>query len=170
MKDRLLQVAAIACFLLFTGTVPAEPEDGEHHRMHRGHGGMMHAGPDIDRIVGHMMQRLELDETQELAIRNILDAAKPEADALRQEAQSIREAMHALDVADADYDMNLQNYASRNGELATQVTLLHGRVMAEVNAQLTEEQRAELSEVRDGMRQRFREHRRSRKPQEDSTT
>lgn len=170
MKERLLQVVAIGFMVLFMGTVSAEPQDREHHRMHRAHGGMMHGGPDIDRIVEHLSRRLELDETQELTIRNIVDAAKPEAEALRQQAQSYREDMHGMDVADSDYDMNLQNYASRQGELVTKMILLHGRVMAEVSAELTDEQRAKLLEGRDRMRKRFMDHRRSREPAEDTTT
>ena len=170
MKERLLRVVAIGVMVLFMGAVSAESEDGEHHRMHRSHGGMMHGGPDIDRIVEHMSRRLELDERQELAIRKIVDAAKPEAEALRQQVQSDRRAMHDLNVADAEYDAKLQDYASRNGELATQMTLLHGRTMAKVKAELTDEQRAKFSEVRDGMHKRFRHHRRSRDPVENTTT
>ncbi len=170
MKEGLPQVVSIGFVVLLVSAVWAGPEHGEHHRMHRSHGGMMHGGPDIDRIVEHMSRRLDLDETQELAIRNIVDAAKPEAEALRQQAQSNREALHELDVTDAEFDAKLQNYASRNGELVTQMTLLHGRVMAKVSAELTDEQRAKLSEGRDGMRKRFKDHRRSPEPAEDTTT
>ena len=170
MKQRLLQVFAIGIMVLFMGAAWAESEDGEHHRMHRSHDGMMHGGPDIDRMVEHLSRQLELDERQELAIRKIVDGAKPEAEALRQQARSDRQAMHELDVADAEYDAKLQDYASRNGELATQMTLLHGRVMAKINAELTDEQRAKLSKERDGMHERFRHHRRSHDSAENTTT
>ncbi len=170
MKEYLLQVAAIGLALLFMSPVSAGPEEGEHHRMHRSHGGMMHGGPDIDRIVDHMSRRLELDETQELAIRNIVDAAKPEVEALRQQAQLNREAMHELDVAAADYDSKLRNYANRTGELATQMTLLHGHVLAQVSAELTDEQRDKMSKQRDGMHKRLKHHRRSHEPPENTTT
>ncbi len=170
MKERLLQVVSIGFVVLLVGTVWAESEDGGHRGMHRGHVGMMHGGRDFDRIVEHMSQRLELNDKQELAIRNIVEAAKPEAEALREQAQSNREAMHALDVADADYDVQLQELASRNGELVTQLTLLHGRLRAAVSAELTDEQRAKLSEGRDTMRKRFRHHRRSGESADDTTT
>lgn len=170
MKEYLIKVVTISFMVLIVGSVLAETEDGERHRMHRGYGGMLHDGPDINRIVEHMSRKLELNETQELAIRNIVDAVKPEAEALHEQAKVNREAIHALDVSDADYHAKLQNYASRNGELATQMTLLHGRVMAEVSAELTDEQRAKLSELRDGMRERFRHHWRSRDSLDDTTT
>ncbi len=169
MKEHLLQVAAIGFMVLFVSAVSAGPEDSEHRGMHRSHGGMMHGGPDIERMAKHISRRLELDDTQALVIRNIVDAAKPEAMALRQQVRSNRKAMHKLDVADADYDLKLQNFASRNGELVTQMTLLHGRIMAEVNAELTDEQRAKLSAELDGKRKKSRHHRRSREPAEESS-
>ena len=152
---------------MYIGSAWAETEDGGHHGMHRG---MAHGGPDMERMIERMSQRLELDKAQELAIRNIVDAAKPEAEALHKQERSNREAMHALDLSDADYDVKLQNLAVRNGELVTQMTLLHGRVMAEVSAKLTDEQRAKMSEGRDEMRKRFRHHRRSKESVENTTT
>ena len=131
---------------------------------------MMHGGPHLDRIVEHMGRRLELDDAQELAIRNIVDAAKPETNALREQSRSIREAMHALDFADADYAVQLQNLASQKGELVTQMTLLHGRTMAEVSAELTDEQRLKLSERRDRMRKRFKDRRHSAEWADDTIT
>lgn len=170
MRERLYKVVTMSFMVLFISSAMAETEDGERHRMHHGHGGIMHGGPDMNRIVEHISRKLELNETQELAIRNIVDAAKPKAEALHEQAKANRETLHALDASDADYDAKLQNYASRNGELVTQMTVLHGRVMAEVNAELTDEQRAKLSEARDGMRERFRHHRRSRDSSDDTTT
>jgi len=167
MSERFLQVVSVGFMIFFIGSAWAETEDGGHHGMHRG---MTHGGPDMERMVEHMSQRLELDEAQELAIRNIVGAAKPEAQALHEQERSNREAMHALDLSDADYDVKLQNLAVRNGELVTQMTLLHGRVMAEVSAELTDDQRARMSEGRDEMRKHFRHRRRSKESVEDTTT
>ena len=167
MRERFLQVVSVGFMIMYIGSAWADTEDGGHHGMHRG---MAHGGPDMERMIEHMSQRLELDKAQELAIRNIVDAAKPEAEALHKQERSNREAMHALDLSDADYDVKLQNLAVRNGELVTQMTLLHGRVMAEVSAKLTDEQRAKMSEGRDEMRKRFRHHRRSKESVENITT
>jgi Spy/CpxP family protein refolding chaperone len=138
--------------------------------MHRGHAGMMHGGPNFDRMVEHMSRLLELDDAQEQAIRNIVDDARPKAKALRERAKANREAMHALNVSDKDYDVKLQNLAAENGEVATQLTLLHGRVMAQVNGELTPEQQAELAERRGKMRGGFRHRGHHGEPTDDSTT
>lgn len=173
MKQRLLQFVSIGFMVLLVGAVWAGPEhdDGEHHGMHRGHACMMPGGHDFDRIVEHLSRRLELDDTQEQAIRNIVEAARPEAEALHGQAKANREALHALSVSDTDYDMKLQNLAAENGELVMQLTLLHGRVMAQVNGELTAEQQAKLSEGRERMRKRFRHHRRhGEEPADDTAT
>jgi len=167
MSERLAKFLSVGLMILFVSSAWAEKDDQGRHGMHRG---MMHGGPDIDRVVEHIVRRLELDDAQESVIRNIVDVAKPEAEALREQARSNREAMHDLDMADADYDVKLRNLAGKNGEIVTQMTLLHGRVMAKVNAELSDEQRAKLSEERDGMRERFRHHRRSNDSADDTTT
>ncbi len=167
MSEPLAKFVSVGLMILFVSSAWAETDDEDHRGMHRG---MMHGGPDIDRVVEHIARRLELDDAQESVIRNIVDAAKPEAEALREQARSNREVMHDLDMADADYGIKFQTLAGKNGEIVTQMTLLHGRVMSEINAELSDEQRAKLSEDRDGMRERFRHHRRSHDSVDDTTT
>ncbi len=172
MNERLLQFVSIGLTILLVGTVWAGPEldDNEHRGMHRGHAGMMHGGHNFDRIVEHMSRVLELDDAQEQAIRNIVEAARPAADALRERAKANREAMHALNVSDTDYDVKLQKLAVENGELVTQLTLLHGRVMAQASGELTPEQQAKLSERREKMRNGFRHRHHRGEPTDDTTT
>ncbi len=172
MKERLLQFVSIGLTVFLVGAVWAGPEndDTEHRGMHRGHADMMHGGPNFDRMVEHMSRLLELDDAQEQAIRNIVDDARPKAKALHERAKANREAIHALNVSDKDYDVKLQNLAAENGEVATQLTLLHGRVMAQVNGELTPEQQAEMAERRGKMRGGFRHRRHHGEPTDDSTT
>lgn len=172
MKKRLLQFTSIACMILFVGAVSAgsEHEGGKHHRMQHGHAGMMHGGHDMDRMIEHLSRMLELDEAQVESIRNITDAARPDADALRERVKANREAMHALSITDSDYDVKLKNLATENGELVTQATLLHGRIMAQVNAELTAEQQAKLSQGRDAMRKKFRHRQHIGESTDDTTT
>lgn len=165
MKERVVQFASMTCMILLAAVASAGPEHYGHHRMHPGEPGMMAGGHDLDHVVEHLSRLLELTDTQLQAIRNITEAARPEADALRERAQANREAMHALSVTDADYDTKLQNLASENGEVVTQATLLHGRLMAQINAQLTAEQQAKLAENRDKMRMHFRH----RQPADEAT-
>lgn len=172
MKKRLLQLVSMGFMVLLVGAVWAGPEndDYEHRGMHRGHAGMMHGGPDFDRMVEHMSRLLELDDAQEQAIRNIVEDARPKAKALRERANANREAIRALNVSDTDYDAKLQKLAAENGEVATQLTLLHGRVRAQVSGELTPEQQATLSERRAKMRHGSRHWRHHGEPTDDTTT
>jgi Spy/CpxP family protein refolding chaperone len=97
-------------------------------------------------IVEHLSRRLDLDDTQQKALQNVVDAAAPEMNELRDKARQNREAIRNLDVADPDYDAKLADLARQNGELATSATLLHGRLRAEIAAVLTPEQQKSLAE------------------------
>ncbi len=103
--------------------------------------GMLEPGMDIRR----MSRELDLDDAQREQLRNIMTAAQPEIKALRDSARENREALKALDVNDPE----VQNIATANGALATEATLLFARVRGEVEAVLTEEQRARLAELKE---------------------
>ena len=127
---------------LLGGNVLAEggKRDGEH-RFGGPEFGMMEPGMDIRR----MSRDLDLDDAQREQLRNIMTAAQPEIKALRDSARQNREALKALDVNDPE----VQNIATSNGALATEATLLFTRVRSEVEAVLTDEQRAKLAELKE---------------------
>ena len=101
--------------------------------------------PNPNMISGRMAERLGLDEAQRESVDNIMSAAKPEIKALREKAKANRDALKALDSSDPE----VQNIAISNGELATEATLLFARVRGEIDAVLTDEQRAELAELKE---------------------
>jgi Spy/CpxP family protein refolding chaperone len=103
--------------------------------------GMPHPGM----MMGRIAERLDLDEAQRESVDNIMNAAKPEIKALRERTKANHEALKALGPGDPE----VQNIAIANGELATEATLLFARVRAEIDAVLTDEQRAELAELKD---------------------
>jgi len=103
----------------------------------------MQRGPMIS---ARMLDRLDLDDTQRQTVDNIVEAARPEFDALRERKQSNRTALSDLDPADASYAIDLETAAAENGQLAKEMTLLIFRVRNEVNAVLTDDQRAALKE------------------------
>jgi protein CpxP len=93
----------------------------------------------------HLSRRLDLDDNQQQALANVVDAASPEMNELRDKVRENRDAIRDLDANDPDYDAKLSNLARDNGELASAATLLHGRLRAEINALLTPEQRETLA-------------------------
>ena len=112
-------------------------------------------GPDIELRLEHMADHLDLTDEQRASVKNILEAAKPEIEAVRDQARTNREAIQALDPADPAYEAELNNIALSNGELATTGTLLAVRVRSEVHAVLTDEQIAKLERGKERMKKRM---------------
>ena len=164
MKTYLLIVLSAAA--LFSGVegVSAQSDDGEANKSRaadrHGQRGFGRGFGDPARMIERMSRHLDLDETQQQNIRNIIDAARPEFDELRERARTNRKAMRDLDTSNPDYSALLNNLAIENGELVAEGTMLFGRVRSEVDAELTEAQRAELSEAMQRNRGGFRRGRR----------
>lgn len=155
--------AAAAVLTLAAGLAVAAPQGGKGGHGDWGgqrSGGRMMTNPE--RIVERITRQVDLDETQEQTIRNILDAAKPEFEALRDRGRNNMTAMRELDPLDADYSAKLDDLSAENGQLVADGTRLIGRVRGEVYAILTAEQITELEAAGDRMRERFRRRRADR--------
>ncbi len=150
-----LGIALLAVVPLAVFSTAALAERGGPPGMFGGGPGFM--GPGL--MLEHMADHLDLDDAQRNAVNNILEAAKPEIQALREKARANRDALEALDVNDAAYSAELNNIAISNGELATEGTLLFTRIRTDVHAVLTDEQIAKLERSKERMKKRFQERR-----------
>jgi Spy/CpxP family protein refolding chaperone len=128
-----------------------------------GPGGMFGGprGGDPERMLEHMADYLDFDQAQRASLENILEAAKPEIQAMREQMRVNRHALETLDPGDPAYEILLSDIAISNGELAAQGTYLFTRIRAEVGAILTDEQREKIKRkkerIRERMEQRFQE-------------
>ena len=149
MTKQYIMIVVAGLFLAISGDTVAQTDSGldsergeraSHRRMPgRGFG-------DPAMMIERMAEHLDLDDVQRQSIDNIMAAAKPEFEAVRNQSRENREAIRALDVSDPSYGASLQDLAARSGELAAELTLLTGRVRAEVAGVLTDEQRAALED------------------------
>lgn len=159
MMKKILAATTVAMICTAAGTyaLAQESDEREGKRHMRGPGHRMNHDDfgDPARMLEMMTRHLDLNETQSSNIENILAAAKPEIDALRERAKATRKAMHELDVNDPAYGTELQNLSTQIGALTSEATLLHGRLRADVFAQLTDEQRERAAEGRRRMSDRF---------------
>lgn len=155
----ILKRMAVGSLLLMlsAGVALAARGDGFHGAHH-----LLKAGGSPERMLEHIERVLDLDDARKQSLTNVVTAAAPQFEALRERAKENVEALRALDVDDADYATRLQNLATIAGELATQAVLLHGRLRADLSAELTDEQRVELAAALTERRERFREHRHAR--------
>lgn len=156
MKRSIVAAMTAALMCTAAGTCAfaqdSEGRDGKYHG--RGAGQRMHHDGfgDPARMLEMMTRHLDLDDAQSQRISNILEAAKPQIDALRERGQATRKAMHDLDVNDPAYGDKLQQLSIEIGALTSEATLLHGTVRADVFAELTPEQRELAAEGRRGKR------------------
>jgi Spy/CpxP family protein refolding chaperone len=148
MKTIKTVTLAMLTTLALAATAYAEPGGGQHGQPGASFPGL--AGPGLK--LGRMAKHLELDEAQQQSIENILEATRPEFQALRTDFRANRRALQALDPADPDYTAAINDIAAENGRLATEGTLLMSRVRNEVHSVLTDEQRAKLAQGKQRMR------------------
>jgi protein CpxP len=150
----------VALFAVPAGPTLADGHDGKH-RIHRSAG--MHEA-DPGRMLRHLTRGLELDETQQQEVGNIVTAAAPEMQALHDRSEANRTQMRELDVNDSNYNARLSDLAAEKGAIAAEQALLHGRLRADITAILTPEQRQELADKAGKLRDHFedRSKRRSR--------
>lgn len=153
----------IAASLLIGGTVLAG--DGQHdsHNGMRGHGGgfmAMQAMPDPERMLRHISRWLSLDVTQTQELSDVVTAAKPRLHVLREKVRANRDAFTALDVNASDYSAQIEDLATENGQLATELTLLLAQVRRDIHSKLSPEQQQKLTEGAGEMRQRRAQHHR----------
>lgn len=146
---RVIIVAIVTALALISGATTGFAEQGDGHRGSRDgqHRGMRGDGPrDPAMMVERMSRHLDLDESQQEKLKNIMSAAGPELDDLRGRARANREARNGLDTSDPGYSATLANLAAENGEIVASRLVLMGRIRSEIDAELTEEQRAKLAE------------------------
>lgn len=147
MKTQLTALLALASMLALAPIAQAQPGGGP--------GGLFGPGPGPVAMLEHMADHLDLDDTQRAQVENIMEAARPEFEALREQLRANREALESLATDDPAYATELNDIAVSNGQLATEGTLLFTRVRSEVHAVLTEEQRDKLARSKERMRQAF---------------
>ena len=149
MEQRFIITIAALTALAVSGGALAQDDAGEIESRHKARSehrvpGGGFGGPE--EMIGRMAEHLDLDEQQRQQVENVMQAAKPEFESLRERANANRQAVRALDVNDPDYGSMLQNLSAESGEIAADLTLLTGRVRADVHGILTVEQQQKLDE------------------------
>lgn len=141
--NKTVVLALVSSAALATGAYASA--SGDKGQRDRHFGGPGFGMPQPGMISERMADRLDLDDAQREIVKNIMSAAKPEIEALREQLRTNHDALKSLSADDPE----VQNIASSNGALATEATLLFTRVRSEIDAVLTDEQRAKLAEFKE---------------------
>lgn len=158
--NKVVLLALVSSAVLATGAYA--DFDGKKGQRDRSFGGPGFGMPHPGMITGRMADHLDLDDAQRESVENIMSAAKPEIKALREKLRANHDALKTL----AADDPEVQNLALSNGTLATEGTLLFVRIRGELDAVLTDEQRAKLAEFKDRKDKRRKGERAERRQKE----
>jgi Spy/CpxP family protein refolding chaperone len=119
-------------------------------------GGMGHGfGPGFgpERMLERAAIVLDLTEAQKAEAEKLIAGARKEAEPVVAQLKQGREEMHAA--VKANNTGNINNIATRQGNLMGQLSAIHAKAMASFYAQLTPEQKAKADKLHDRVRDRF---------------
>ena len=145
---QVIIVAALAALSVSGNTASAQEDGGASDAGHKPwgrHRGPGRGMPDPEEVIGRMAKHLELDDAQSQSVENIMAAARPRFNELRERAHQNRQAIRSLDPAAPNYATELQSLAAENGELAAELTLLTGQLRGDVHGVLTPEQQEKMA-------------------------
>jgi Spy/CpxP family protein refolding chaperone len=116
-------------------------------------------GPGLERFLDHAACMLDLSDEQEAQIDAIIEASRPQMDALREQAAEARDAFHEAFDPGAFDEAAVTAFAQGQSELHTQMMVLGLQTFSQVWTVLTPEQRQQLEEMHGTMQERRQSHR-----------
>lgn len=151
MKTTVQMMKALA--LLSVLAVSAATLAG-HHRseegMHDKHP-MRHMGGE--RMIERMTEKLDLTAQQQEQVRAIHDEYGPQMRALHKKLWESRQTLHDA-VKNGASDADIEQMATAQGELHSELIVLHAKLQRRIRNVLTEEQRVKAEAMREDMKER----------------
>lgn len=98
--------------------------------------------------IAYMARHLDMTEEQKAQLRDVLDAARPEADRLADAMIDNRQAMKTLRKSETFSEDEIRAIADQQGRLTADMIVLHARVRSQIGAILTPDQRERLEKMR----------------------
>ena len=159
--NKLIIIALTSILLAGSGVVLAQDGfDGPGHKGQRGQRG----GPFMPLTNRFMraVKQLDLSEAQKEGIHSTLQTMRADIEPIMGEMRAVHLQLKELIKAD-NFDENaVAKLAEKEGDLAAERILITSRALSDVYAQLTEEQRIELEEMRVQRMERHAERRQQR--------
>jgi len=137
-------VGAGLAYALPPGGAQSCPRDG-HAMSFRGHGGF----GDSDRMVERLSATLNLSKQQRDAMYAILDKARPQTRALRDQLVETHKQLRALKQQGAPKESEVRKLADAQGKAIADMIVLRTKVQTEIRGVLTDAQRQQLDQRRE---------------------
>jgi uncharacterized membrane protein len=157
IKSRVL---AMALGLGLASTVSAA--DGQEQRGQKTGRGGPDIATEVMSKVRRAMSQLDLSEEQRTAIREEVKGIREEIRPLVKELHVVKSEMRES-MLSGEYDADaVAGIADRQGAITSEISILVSSTVAAAMAHLSEEQRLELSEMRENAKSHRKEHRQMR--------
>lgn len=157
MKARtLILTITAAAVIAATGIVFAQQGPGNcdgsgpHGRMGGPGGGGFggHGQHGFLRMLPRLADKLDLTEDQQTQIQAIVDAGKPEIEALREQAQTARDEFRELYPMGSFDEATFRTHFENQAQYHVEMQLIGANMISQAWAVLTPEQQEELEELR----------------------
>lgn len=109
--------------------------------------------------LAYIARHLDMTEEQKAQLRDVLDAARPEADRLADAMMDNREAMKALRESETLSEEEIRQIADQQGKLVADMMVLHAGVHSQIRGILTPEQFERFQKMRRRHGRKGRHHR-----------
>ena len=134
MKKRNAIVAAAVTAIIGSGLAFAGAKNCEHSgKSHKGH----FSQHKMEKMLSKMDKHLDLSDTQEIALQEILESNKAVFNDVRQSHRKFRNEMVNLDPTSENFGSKIEALAERAADQAKQRTLKIAAIVKEVSAVLT---------------------------------
>ncbi len=156
MKPNKTTITLITVGILVSGLALASPGfDGKSCGHHERGGHHMSFQDKGDRMLERLSSKLALTDDQQVSVRAIMDASKPQRSALRDSMKDNKQALRDAMRSDSPDINAIRTLAEQKGQYVAQMTVLRAETRAQINAVLSAEQRTKMKEMREHRRERF---------------
>ena len=150
LTTALASISAMTSLGFAASSYAMPSAEGYEKCMHGKHGkghGEKHGrrGFDIDR----MAEKLNLNDEQRASMQTIVEQSKPEISALREKMRENRKLLKELAHKSPFNEAEVRKLANAQGDLKAEMIVLRMQQRSKISEVLTEEQRAQMKEMRE---------------------
>ena len=155
-------ITALLAVVVLGGTGIATAGDQQHEGARSGHehgpGDAMFGGGFFGADIARMGDQLGLSAEQRESIKAILDAARPQMQAMRESLHSNMDKLRGAQPDDPSYATVVAQVSQSAADLASKMVTESSQIRSQVYALLTKEQKAKLPQIEAQMKDHMREH------------
>jgi periplasmic protein CpxP/Spy len=149
-----LTLAVLAMGLLTTAAVAQNTTSDSTTRI----AAHSHGDFGFGRMLGFYTKKLDLTDTQQAQIKDIISKEKPTIQPLMQQMASSRQQLQQLEGSGTFDEAKVRSVATQQAQTMTELIVQRERIKSEMMQVLTPDQKAKLAQLKTERHQRFHKH------------